>query len=90
MDANFDHTAEDLGYSAWLADVAAGLRYVERAPAPWLACTDRFAFIPLATAARRKAGLVLGLDRGGACRGIAYRVAASERPRRLPTYAIAN
>src|SRR3954471_6188497 len=24
-------------------------------------------------------GLVLGLDRGGACRGIAYRVAAAER-----------
>src|SRR3982074_3959934 len=26
-----------------------------------------------------KPGLVLGLDRGGACRGIAYRVAAAER-----------
>src|SRR3954464_5256466 len=26
-----------------------------------------------------KPGLVLGLDRGGACRGIAFRVAASER-----------
>jgi cation transport protein ChaC len=26
-------------------------------------------------------GLVLGLDRGGACRGIAYRVAAAERDR---------
>jgi cation transport protein ChaC len=26
-----------------------------------------------------KPGLVLGLDRGGACRGIAYRVAASKR-----------
>jgi glutathione-specific gamma-glutamylcyclotransferase len=25
-------------------------------------------------------GLVLGLDRGGTCRGIAYRVAAAERP----------
>ena len=28
-------------------------------------------------------GLVLGLDRGGACRGIGYRVAAADRPERV-------
>ena len=30
-----------------------------------------------------KPGLVLGLDRGGACRGIAFRVAAAERERTI-------
>ena len=40
----------------------------------------RFASIPGCIAARRSGpGLVLGLDRGGDCRGIAFRVAAKER-----------
>lgn len=32
-----------------------------------------------------KPGLVLGLDRGGACRGIAYRIAANDVPQALET-----
>jgi cation transport protein ChaC len=37
-----------------------------------------------------KPGLVLGLDRGGACRGIAFRVAESTAPPRSPICASAS
>ena len=41
---------------------------------------DRFASVPGSTGERKPApGLVLGLDRGGACRGMAFRVAEHER-----------
>ena len=85
MDANFDHTAEDLwvfGYGSLMW--RPGFAYVERAPARVIGlhrslCVYSFGH----RGTPEKPGLVLGLDRGGACRGIAYRVAAPERPATL-------
>ena len=46
------------------------------------ACIGRFASTPGCIAARSSGpGLVLGLDHGGVCRGVAYRVAAAEAER---------
>src|ERR1700741_5289250 len=57
-----------------------GFEFIERVPArligePRALCV--YSFVHRGTP--QKPGLVLGLDRGGACRGIAFRVAAKHR-----------
>jgi glutathione-specific gamma-glutamylcyclotransferase len=85
MDPSFDHRQEDLWVFAYGSLIwRPGFAHAERRPARLIGAHRAlcvYSFVHRGTPERP--GLVLGLDHGGTCRGVAYRVTARRRAETL-------
>lgn len=71
------------GYGSLLWNPA--IKYLDRQPAVLHGWHRSFClWTPVGRGTPDNPGLVLGLDRGGSCRGLAYRIAAEDRETELP------
>lgn len=81
MNPDFDHATEDLWVFAYGSLMwRPGFAFLERVPARVIGAHRALCVLShVHRGTPERPGLVLGLDRGGTCRGLAFRVAAAER-----------
>jgi cation transport protein ChaC len=85
MDPTFDQLSEDLWVFAYGSLMwRPGFDFLERLPARIVGAHRALCVLSYVhRGTPERPGLVLGLDRGGTCRGIAFRVAAAQRAKTL-------